>query len=274
MKGLTQMADSKPMQVSNIASLFEGRRKTETRLCEAHGEYESACFVLGGEPRWSACPACDQERMQIDNRELSRRLTREIEEAKQREMLGRAAIPKRFSARTLDNYVAEIEGQQKALNSARRYVECWEENRARGTSLIYCGNPGTGKTHLAIGIAKELMQQGHTALFARVIEMAAAVKETYTKGSAQTERQVLRSFARPDLLILDEVGQQHGSDTERMILSEVINARYEDCKPTILISNLSLTGLREYLDPRAEDRLREGGGRVVVFDWASKRGEL
>ena len=152
-----------------------------------------------------------------------------------------------------------------------RYATEWRDNLQAGRSLIMCGNPGTGKTHLAVGIAKHIMDEGGTALFTRVIDMIRTVRETYGRDSTRTERQVIAEYARPDLLILDEVGHQHGSDAERLNLFDVINARYEQCRPTLLITNLSLNGLREYLDDRAQDRLREGVGRVLVFDWQSQR---
>jgi DNA replication protein DnaC len=254
---------------SNVSSLVSKNQKSETRNCEQHGSYSATCITVAGQDHWSACPACDKEAQAQESKALAAELSQQLVSG----MLGRAAVPERFSEKTLQNYNVDNEGQRKALESCRRYVENWSQNRAAGTSLIMCGHPGTGKTHLAIGIARELMAAGHSALFARVIELARSVKETY-QDKSKTERQVLAEFTRPDLLILDEVGVQHGSDTERMILFEVINARYEQCKPTILITNLSLVGLREYLDARAEDRLREGGGRVIVFDWESQRGKL
>lgn len=260
--------------LSNVAAMFGNKFESEKRHCDEHGEYTATCFKIAGRDQWSNCPQCEREKQAEENRELSRRLNQQKMEAQHREMLGRASIPARFRDRTLESYEVENEGHRKALDSCKRYVDNWAHNETAGTSLIMCGHPGTGKTHLAIGIARELMSQGKTALFARVIELARTVKETYQRDSSRTERQVLAEFARPDLLILDEVGVQHGSDTERMILFEVINARYEECKPTILITNLSLAGLREYLDERAEDRLREGGGRVIVFDWESHRGKI
>jgi DNA replication protein DnaC len=265
------MAGSDPKK---ITSLFGNRFETEQRLCESHGEYTATCFKIAGRDQWSNCPGCDRVKQDEENKELATRLYQEKLESMHRDMLGRASIPERFKDRTLETYSVENDGQRKALDSCKRYVDNWDQNRSAGTSLIMCGHPGTGKTHLAIGIAREIMKKGKIALFARVIELARTVKETYQRDADRTERQVLADFARPDLLILDEVGVQHGSDTERMILFEVINARYEQCKPTILITNLSLAGLREYLDPRAEDRLREGGGRVIVFDWESHRGKV
>ena len=87
-------------------------------------------------------------------------------------------------------------------------------------------------------LAKHIMDEGGTTLFTRVIDMIRTVRETYGRDSTRTERQVIAEYARPDLLILDEVGHQHGSDAERLTLFDVINARYEQCRPTLLITNL------------------------------------
>ena len=78
-------------------------------------------------------------------------------------------------------------------------------------------------------------------------------------------------FINPDLLILDEIGLQHGSEAEKIILFEILNERYMQCKPTILISNLDINDLKEYITERVIDRMREGGGQKIVFNWESNR---
>ena len=45
------------------------------------------------------------------------------------------------------------------------------------------------------------------------------------------------------------------------------------CKPTILISNLDINDLKEYITERVIDRMREGGGQKIVFNWESNRGQ-
>ena len=75
----------------------------------------------------------------------------------------------------------------------------------------------------------------------------------------------------PDLLILDEVGVQYGSESERIELFKVVNGRYDELKPMIMLSNLAITRLLEYLGERIYDRLLDAGGRVVTFDWKSWR---
>jgi DNA replication protein DnaC len=261
------------MAVSNIQNLFP-TLDTETRKCPRHGEYQSTLFRALGAERWSPCPECHQESIDRENAEMTAQVMADVKRAQMNDLFGRAAIPKRFQNRTLDSYRTEHEGEHRAHRAASRYADEFDQALELGASLIMCGNPGTGKTHLAVGIAKRVMESGRTALFSSVIEMARSVKECYSHNATRTERQVIADYTRPDLLVLDEVGHQHGSDTERMILFDVINARYQECRPVILITNLQLPMLKTYLDERAQDRLREGGGRVIVFDWPSRRGDL
>lgn len=221
--------------------------------CEAHGRYQANLLDKHGTERWLAgCPTCAKER------ELAG-------------IIGRAAIPPRFAARTFDSYVAFDPRQKQALEVARAYAEGFEEVLVAGRSLVFCGAPGTGKTHLACAVLNEVVRKGRLGLYATVAAAVRRVKDTWSKGSAETEREAIASFVVPDLLVLDEVGVQFGSEAERLILFEIINGRYEQVRPTLVLSNLDVKGVEENLGYRAVDRLREGGGRVVVFDWESHR---
>lgn len=64
---------------------------------------------------------------------------------------------------------------------------------------------------------------------------------------------------------------QQASDNEQHILFNVIDGRYQNALPTIIISNLTVEGVTSYLGERSMDRLREGGGRVLQFLWESYR---
>ena len=80
----------------------------------------------------------------------------------------------------------------------------------------------------------------------------------------------MEKYCYPGLLIIDEIGVQYGTDSERNILFEVINDRYEDMLPTIMISNLPLNELAPLLGERVVDRMLEGGA-VLSFNWPSYR---
>lgn len=243
---------------------------SERRVCEKHGEYESKNLIG---TLWSPCPKCSQAQHEKDLRDAQQAAERNRQKTIEA-ILGRSGIPLRFQDRTFDGYEATTHEQQRVLKICRAYAERFDDRLSNGGGLVMCGNPGTGKTHLACAIANHIAQKGRTTLFMTVMEAVRRVKQTWGRKDGESEADAIRRLQWPDLLILDEVGVQFGSTAEEIILFEVINGRYNELRPTILISNLSADSLSEYLGERVIDRMREGGGTVLVFDWPSKRQEI
>lgn len=186
--------------------------------------------------------------------------------------LKRAGVPPRFVGKSFAGYQARTQQQQTALQACRRYGDGWARLREQGVNLVLTGAPGTGKTHLAISVLQQVMQAGHTGVFVSVSEMLRAIRATYSHGAEQTEEQAFRSFIAPDLLVLDEVGVAIGDEEKRKaMVFDVLNARYNGLRPTILIGNLTVPEMQRYLGERVWDRIIEGGAPVVPFDWESYR---
>lgn len=237
-------------------------------ICEKHGAFKSYSFRVNV---WSGCDTCrleDDRKRRIE--ELAQQ-DREHAERKWQKVLGRAAIPERFADRTLDSYRPANQAAKRAHDIATQYAVEFADVKKTGRGLILSGNVGTGKTHLAIGIAHQIMKAGYQPVFVSVIKAVRKIKETYGRDKEQTEDEAINDFIVPDLLILDEVGVQFGSETEKMYLFEIINGRYEKRQPTILISNLTIPEFTKFVGERVMDRMREDGGRAVVFDWSSER---
>ena len=241
---------------------------TKTDVCATHGEFTSRQF-LGRV--WTKCPKCAEEA------EIQRKAEAEAAEQDKKvraweARIGQAQIPQRFHDRSLDNFVADTDAKRKALNFAREYAGSFTEVLETGRCGIFVGKPGTGKTHLAVAVGLHAMRAGHAVLFSTVMRAIRRVKDSWSRDSRETETQAVAGLVFPDLLILDEVGVQFGSETERLILFDVLNERYEKRKPTLLLSNLNIDEVKGFLGERIFDRLREDGGRAVVFDWESHRG--
>lgn len=247
---------------------FRDEPLLRTETCPTHGEFQAKNHFRD---HWTGCPGCRADKQAAQQAEEAAQAKRE-EAARWQRRLGFAGIPERFQDRRLSRYVAQNDGQASVLAFATEYANDFASVMQTGRSAVMVGKPGTGKTHLAVGVALDVMTRGHTALFTTAMRALRRVKETWGKGAQETERSAIEALVFPDLLILDEVGVQFGSDTEKLILFDVLNERYEQRKPTLLLSNLTAPEVRDYLGERIFDRLREDGGRVLVFDWHSHRG--
>jgi DNA replication protein DnaC len=256
------MNDIKPAFSALVSEL-----KQET--CGKHGAFESR-NIFG--KVWSSCPACNTERKLADEREQAER---EVERncAIWESRIGEAGIPERFRTRTLACYKATNAGQKRALAFMTEYAEQFSLVSETGRSAILCGLPGTGKTHLAIGVALHIMGTGKLAAFTTVQRMIRRLKDSWRKDSAESESDVIDMLVYPDLLIIDEIGVQFGSEFEKNFMFDLLNERYEKRKPTILLSNLTAVEIKSFLGERVYDRLKEDGGQCVSFDWQSYRGQ-
>lgn len=238
-------------------------RKSVGKTCKIHGPYTAQITDYNGRKMYSACPKCVEK---YDNR------LDDDKKEKILSMLQDSRIPKRFLPCKIENYqTIGHPGKQKAAARSKAYVDTFDERKKYGSSLVLCGVPGTGKTHLACAVAIDLIKKGHQAFYTTTYEALMSIKATYGGRSEITEKQILNKLQNIELLILDEVGVQFGTDTEKIIFYQIINGRYENVLPTILISNLPENELAEYVGERCMDRLREGGGAVIAFDWESYR---
>jgi len=215
-----------------------------------------------------SCSECSKEE-EIAEKERKEEERKEMEQREINKRLHNSMITPRFRDKNLDNYISENEGQKKALKIAKWFID----NIESAPSLIFLGKPGTGKNHLASGIVKEVIRNHNkTALVTEAIKIIRDIKESWQDRELK-EHEVIREYIRPDLLVIDEIGVQFGSDTEKLYLSEIINDRYNYKKATIILGNLTKDELAETIGDRILDRFRENG-KMFIFDWDSHRSKV
>lgn len=253
-------------------SLYESvvNAEVSTAACEIHGEYETRHIVYRETNRWTKCPECSEEKAERQRAQEFAEMRQEAARNKLERMVGYACLPPRFVGKTFDTYYAETEQQKAYLAKCQAYAANFPAHMVEGEGLMLLGTPGTGKTHLAVATLNEAIRTHKVpGLYTTAARMFRRIKDTYGK-SEESESQAIQAFTAPKLLVLDEIGVSFGSDAELNYLFDVMNERYEQCLPTIIVSNVQPAELGQWMGERVVDRLRESS-KMMVFDWESAR---
>lgn len=234
--------------------------------CDAHGAYLTSVLRIGS-GLWRACPRCSAEE------EARRRAEgeRAAMEARQRfvdRALGSSGLPFRFREASIEGFHVETASDRRARDAAALFVQGFRERS--GACLIFHGGVGTGKTHLASAIVRDLALKGFAAGYTTALEALQTIRATWGARPAETQHQVLSRLERMDLLVVDEVGRTFGTDAEAVQFFEVFNRRYRERRSTIIISNEDLGGIEASLGEAVFDRFRQDA-IVVPFGGPSKR---
>jgi len=111
--------------------------------------------------------------------------------------------------------------------------------------LVFMGDTGCGKTHLASAIVNYCYQAGKPALFVVVPEFLDHLRSTFSPDSKVSYDQLFESVKAAPLLVLDDFGEQSTTAWAREKLYQVFNYRYNGRLPTVITTRYSL---QEILD--------------------------
>ncbi|WP_275628812.1 ATP-binding protein [Pseudomonas sp. 273] len=255
--------------------------------CPVHGRYtEASVEQFDGGMLVVGCPACHFAglRTSPEGSEQHLQAQQVQQQRKLNALLIGSGITPRFRKATFQSYQADGSvPMAQVLVRCRDFAERFPEHYEAGRSLLLVGNVGTGKTHLGSAIVQHVIREhGAQAVITSAAQIIRVAKGAMARNAQYTERDVIEELVGFDLLVIDEVGAQGGTEYERGLLHEVIDQRYQQVLPTVLISNLpadtaaaqagELT-LQDFIGERALDRLRQGG-RAVRFTWGSARSEV
>ena len=192
--------------------------KNQPSLLSEHLEYLKLKYVADQYGPW----ADEAIRQPWDHREYLRRLIEgEYNDQRQRRVAARIKSARFPVIKTLEqfNWTWPKKINRLAVQNLFRL-----EFVAQNANVVFLGNVGTGKSHLATALGYAACLEGHSVLFAGAIEVINDLQAAQKNGGL---KRALKKYLRPAIVILDEVGylpiDQKGAD----LLFQVISQRYE-----------------------------------------------
>ena len=155
--------------------------------------------------------------------------------------LAAAHIPERYRHYTLDGYETAFRGADASLGrahmTARKFVEAYPVDTA-GKGLLFTGSIGVGKTHLAVGVLRRLVQErGVKGLFCDYRELLKSIQNSYNPQVQTTELELLKPVFAAEVLVLDDLGAQKPNEWVWDTVALILNTRYNDRQTTIITTN-------------------------------------
>lgn len=129
---------------------------------------------------------------------------------------------------------------RERYEEARRYTNRGQLKRAAqriecGGNVLVCGGNGRGKTLLAIALCAAALRKGKTALMATSADL---ISDVY-RGYGGECRDLMERAKGVFLFALDDLGKENATPQATTTVYQVLNARYEAGRPTVVTTNLN-----------------------------------
>jgi DNA replication protein DnaC len=210
-------------------------------ICDGSG------FVVDEETRTATPCAC---RAQLVGRRKARSLS--------------AVIPRRYAEVGFDrNPVAQM--PEAVVRPVRAFVRDLDTHIRGGHGLWLFGDVGTGKTTLAMLVAKAALEAGHSVAIYSLPRLLNEIRRTYDEGSDSSYVELLDRLEEVDLLHVDDLGAEKSSPWVLEQLYAIVNARYEAERAMVITTNLDRDALVDQITERTVSRLEEMCDVIPVY---------
>lgn len=150
---------------------------------------------------------------------------------------------------TFDSFDASEPGAREPFEIAREYA------RNPSDWIIFVGEYGCGKTHLAAAIANYAREELQMRpVFAVVPDLLDYLRSAFAPNSESTYERRFEAIRSADLLLLDDLGTENTTTWAREKLFQIVNYRYLERLPTIVTTNVDWERIEGRIRSRLFDR--------------------
>lgn len=193
-------------------------------------------------------------------------------ESRAEQIVKRARIPKRYEDCDFESYVTDLEGSEKykpahllSLKQAKLTAQGFarEYPTTTDSGLLFMGNSGAGKTHLAVATLKELLRRGFPGHFCEYGKLLRDIQDSYHPESESTEMSILNPIVSVEVLVIDSLGEIKPSSWVLDIIGYILNTRYAAASRDLSHRRCTIV-TTNFLDVAAEKQARLPNGRLFV----------
>ena len=179
-----------------------------------------------------------------------------------------SGISEAFQRKTIDSFDTKgnkvLEG---AKQTASDYVRTFfEKEKDTNNSIMFLGNPGSGKTHLSLAIGNELLNEyGVSCLYMPYRETMMELKQLAMNDKYKYEEKMY-ALTTARLLIVDDLYKGSTTDADLNYMFQIMNQRYLNQLPFILSSEKLPIDLLNIDEAIASRMLEQAKGRTIVLN--------
>ena len=181
-----------------------------------------------------------------------------------KEKLRKAGVSKR--------HIGFVPMDSKSEQWTAEYSKC-KERVDDGGIIGILGSRGCGKTQMGSSAIGHILFNGEkSAMYTKAFDVFLSIRNGNSKNSMTTEKEEVEKFIEPHLLVIDAFEVRGDTEFENRSLNHIIDRRYDECRPTIIISNDSVDTFISSVGASILDRMKQGGG-IISLTESSFRGK-